>query len=149
MARAMARVLTLIVLTILAAAPARAQPTCTRADFEAVVDTAAAALRDLNQKHKPAFQEKLRSLKEKRGWSHDQFLKEAAPLVRDVAIAGYERTTEELLDTISNLGQEGSAAKTPDCGMLVQLQEHMKRLVATQTAKWDYMFGKVETELWK
>ena len=148
MARAMARVLTLIVLTILAAA-ARAQPTCTRADFEAVVDTAAAALRDLNQKHKPAFQEKLRSLKEKRGWSHDQFLKEAAPLVRDVAIAGYERTTEELLDTISNLGQEGSAAKTPDCGMLVQLQEHMKRLVATQTAKWDYMFGKVETELWK
>ena len=145
----MERALTLIVLISLAAAPARAQPGCARSDFEVVVETAAAALRDLNLKHKPAFQEKLRNLKEKRGWSHDQFLKEAAPLVRDDEIAAYERTTEELLDTISNLGQEGSAAKSPDCGMLVQLQEHMKRLVATQTAKWDYMFAKVETELWK
>lgn len=146
----MERALTFVVLiSLAAAAPARAQPGCARADFEAVVDTAAAALRDLNAKHKPAFQEKLRLLKDKRGWSHDQFLKEAAPLVRDNEIAGYERATEELLDTISNLGQEGSAAKSPDCGMLVQLQEHMKRLVATQTAKWDYMFAKVETELWK
>src|SRR5262249_2825321 len=33
---------------------------CARADFEAVVDDAAAALRDLNQKNKPDFQEKLR-----------------------------------------------------------------------------------------
>jgi hypothetical protein len=146
----MERALTFIVLGTLAlAAPASAQPACTRADFEAVVDTAAAALRELNQKHKPAFQEKLRFLKEKRGWSHDQFLKEAAPLVRDDEIAAYERTSEELLDAISHLGQEGSAAKSPDCGMLVELQEHMKRLVATQMAKWDYMFAKVETELWK
>jgi hypothetical protein len=146
----MERALTLVVLICLAAtSPARAQPECARADFEVVVETAAAALRDLNLKHKPAFQEKLRNLKEKRGWTHDQFLKEAAPLVRDDEIAGYERTTEDLLDTIANLGQEGSAAKTPDCRMLVQLQEHMKQLVATQTAKWDYMFAKVETELWK
>ena len=146
----MARGLTLVVLIGLAAAPpALAQTACARADFEVVVETAAAALRELNLKHKPDFQEKLRNLKEKRGWSHDQFLKEASPLVRDDAIAAYERTTEELLDTIANLGQEGSAAKSPDCGMLVQLQEHMKRLVATQTAKWDYMFAKVETELWK
>ena len=146
----MERALTLIVFISLAAvAPARAQPPCARADFEDVVETAAAALRELNLKHKPAFQEKLRNLKEKRGWTHDQFLREAAPLVRDDEIAAYERTTEDLLDTIANLGQEGSAAKSPDCGMLVQLQEHMKRLVATQTAKWDYMFAKVETELWK
>ena len=59
-------------------------PTDKRGD---VVDEAAAALRDLNAKNKPAFQEKLRQLKDKRAWSHDEFLKEAAPFVRDDKIA--------------------------------------------------------------
>ena len=64
---------------------------CAKADFEAVVDDAAGALRDLNLQNKPAFQEKLRQLKDKRGWSHDAFLKEAAPFVRDDKIAVYDQ----------------------------------------------------------
>ncbi len=48
---------------------ARLAAACKRADFEAVVDEAAAVLRDLNLKNKPAFQDKLRQLKDKRGWS--------------------------------------------------------------------------------
>jgi hypothetical protein len=68
----------------LAGAPSLlAQPAaCTKAEFEGVVDEAAAALRDLNNKNRPDFQEKLRTLKDKRGWSNDQFLKEAAPFVK-------------------------------------------------------------------
>src|ERR1700730_8105308 len=54
------------------ATPRGAAKECAKADFEAVVDDAAAALRDLNLKNKPNFQEKLRQLKDKRGWSHDQ-----------------------------------------------------------------------------
>ncbi len=64
---------------------------CTKAEFEDVVDEAAAALRDLNAKNKPDFQEKLRQLKDKRGWTHDQFLTEAAPYVRDDKIAVYDQ----------------------------------------------------------
>jgi len=122
---------------------------CTRADFEDVVDNAAAALRDLNMKNKPAFQEKLRMLKEKRGWSHDAFLKEAAPFVRDERIAVFDQQSERLLSDISTLGQEGAEAETPDCARLLELRARMKVLVETQTAKWTYMFEKLDTALWE
>lgn len=120
---------------------------CGKADFEAVVDDAAGALRDLNMQNKPAFQEKLRQLKDKRGWSHDVFLKEAAPFVRDDKIGIYDQESERLLADISTLGQEGAEAPTPDCALLADLKQRMKTLVNTQTAKWTYMFQKLETAL--
>lgn len=142
--------LVLAIIVAASAAPAKAQaPACAKGDFEAVVDDAAAALRDLNAKNKPEFQDKLRQLKEKRGWTHDQFLKEAAPLVQDATIAGYDVKSTELLDAISTMGQEGSEAKTPDCALLQDLRGRMQTLVEAQTAKWTYMFGKVDGELAK
>jgi hypothetical protein len=120
---------------------------CAKADFEAVVDEAAGALRDLNLQNKPAFQEKLRQLKDKRGWSHDAFLKEAAPFVRDDKIAVYDQESERLLTDISTLGQEGAEAPTPDCALLAGLKTRMQTLVDTQTAKWTYMFQKLDTAL--
>lgn len=134
------------------AAPAHAQDAaapaqCAKADFEAVVDEAAAALRDLTFKNKPAFQEKLRVLKEKRGWTHDQFLKEAAPFVRDDKIAVFDQDSERLLSDISTQGQEGAEAKTPDCALLLELRARMNVLVKTQSAKWSYMFQKLDAAL--
>ena len=120
---------------------------CTKDEFEDVVDEAAAALRDLNAKNKPAFQEKLRKLKDKRGWSHDQFMTEAAPYVRDDKIAVFDQESEQLLNDISSLGQEGADAKTPDCALLHELRARMKVLVDTQTAKWTYMFEKLNAAL--
>lgn len=122
---------------------------CSKADFEAVVEEAAGALRQLNAKNKPAFQEKLRMLKDKRGWSHDQFMKEAAPFVRDEKTAVFDQSTDELLSAISTMGQEGASADTPDCALLLELRARMKTLVETQTSKWTYMFDKLETELKK
>lgn len=129
------------------AAPPAAAGVCGKADFEAVVDDAAGALRDLNLQNKPAFQEKLRQLKDKRGWSHDAFLKEAAPYVRDEKIAVYDQESERLLADISTLGQEGADAPTPDCALLADLKSRMQTLVDTQTAKWSYMFQKLEAAL--
>lgn len=126
---------------------AGATAACSKTDFEAVVEDAAGALRDLNQKNKPTFQEKLRTLKDKRGWTHDQFMKEGAPFVRDDKIAVYDQSTDELLSAISSLGQEGASAKSPDCALLLELRARMKLLVDTQTAKWVYMFEKIGGEL--
>ncbi len=120
-----------------------------KADFEAVVEEAASTLRDLNAKNRPAFQEKLRLLKDKRKWSHDQFMREAAPFVRDDKIAVFEQQTQELLDAIASMGQEGASAKKPDCALMLELRARMTALVTTQTAKWSYMFNKIETELAK
>src|SRR6476620_161052 len=84
----------LVLAALLVALPgprgALAQAQCSKADFEAVVDDAAGALRGLAQQNTPQFQAKLRQLKVKRGWTDDQLLKEAEPLVRDDRIAEFD-----------------------------------------------------------
>jgi hypothetical protein len=123
-------------------------PSCTKGDFEGVVDEAAGALRKLGQQNTPSFQGRLRQLKDKRGWSHDEFLKEAAPFVRDDTIAGFDQKSEEFLLRITSGGQAG-ASEAPDCALLAELRATMKVLVETQQAKWAYMFAKIDKELAK
>ena len=108
--RAGVLVLAALLVALFGARAALAQaPPCSKADFEAVVDEAAGALRGLAQQNTPHFQASLRQLKAKRGWSDDQFLKEAEPLVRDEKITGFDRTSEELLARITGAGQAGAA----------------------------------------
>jgi hypothetical protein len=136
---------------IAAAHPAGAQDTasCAKTEFEGAVDEAAASLRDLNNKNRPDFQERLRKLKDKRGWDNDQFLKEAAPFVKDDAIEVFDTKTNDLLAEISSMGQEGATANVPDCEVLAKLRTQMALLVDTQVAKWAYMFKKLDDELAK
>jgi hypothetical protein len=124
-------------------------PQCSKADFEAVVDEAAGALRELAQQNTPPFQGKLRQLKGKRGWSDDQLVREAEPLVRDDKIAGFDEKSEELLLRITSGGQAGAADSAPNCKLLAELRSVMGSLVETQKAKWAYMFEKIEAELRK
>ncbi|AGK57639.1 hypothetical protein HYPDE_29823 [Hyphomicrobium denitrificans 1NES1] len=126
-----------------------ADATCKKEDFEAVVEATASSLRDLNSKNRPEFQEKLRELKAKRNWTQNEFMEKAAPFVRDDKTAVYDKSTDELLSAISSMGQEGARAATPDCAILLELRARMKILVDTQTAKWGYMFEKLDAELAK
>ena len=128
---------------------ARAETPCSKADFEAVVDEAAAALRNLNHQNTPQFQARLRQLKDKRGWSHEQFLVEAAPFVRDDAIAGFDQKSEDFLTRITQGGQSQATAASLNCGLLVELRGSLASLVQTQKAKWTYMFEKINVELAK
>ena len=118
---------------------------CERADFEAVVSEAANALRDLNQKNKPPFQARLKDLKEKRGWSHDQFLKEAAPLVQDAKIAEFDERSAGFLEKIQTMGADGPGA--PQCSALGEVRGVMQKLVEAQKDKWTYMFSMIEQEM--
>lgn len=120
---------------------------CSKGDFEAVVDEAAASLRDLTKQNTPQFQAKLRQLKDKRAWSNDQFMKEAEPYVRDDAIAGFDQKSEEFLAQITSGGQSQSASSKPDCALLLELRAAMKALVDTQRGKWSYMFDKLDKAL--
>jgi hypothetical protein len=123
--------------------------TCVKSEFESAVDEAAEALRDLNNRNRPEFQSKLRKLKEKRSWSNDQFMKEAAPFVKDDQITIFDDKSNELLASISSMGQEGANAKEPDCTVLSKLRSLMGVLIETQGAKWAYMFKKLDDELAK
>jgi hypothetical protein len=122
---------------------------CSKSDFEAVVDEAAGALRALNQQNTPPFQAKLRQLKEKRGWGHDQFMQEAAPFVRDETIAAFDQKSAAFLAQITSGGQEGAAGGAPDCALLAELRATLKMLIETQQAKWAYMADKIDAELRK
>jgi hypothetical protein len=117
---------------------------CNREQFAAVVDAAAASLRALNQNNRPLFQAKLAQLQQLKGWDHQAFLKQAEPFVRDDKIDTLDRKINTHLRQISQMGDAGSAAKSPDCGMLSQLRGHMGELVRTQKAKWAYMLEKLE-----
>jgi hypothetical protein len=123
--------------------------TCAKVDFEAVVNAAGAALRDLAQQNTPVFQAKLRALKDKRSWTNDEFLKQAEPLVRDEKIARYDKKSEELVARITGVSQPEAASATPDCALLTDLQTALKMLVETQKVKWAHMFAKIEKELAK
>jgi hypothetical protein len=122
---------------------------CAKADFEAVVNAAGAALRDLAQQNLPALQGKLRELKDKRSWSNDEFQKQADPVVRDETIAGYDKKSEELVARITGGGGASEAGPAPDCALLTGLQDDLKLLVQTQQAKWTHMLAKVQQELAK
>ncbi len=128
---------------------AAAPPSCTKTDFEAVVDEAGEALRNLNQEKKPEFEDRLRALKDKRGWAHEEFLKAAAPFVKDEAIDVFDAKSNSLLEKLSAAGDAKPASKVPDCATLLELRAQMKVLVETQNEKWTYMFGKLDTELQK
>ena len=127
---------------LLAATVAAEAQTCARVDFEAVVDQASATLVQVAQRNAPAFQAKLRALKDKRGWTNDQLMKDGATFVRDETIAGYDERSEQLLIKINTQG--GASA---DCAVLNELRAAMTALVETQTAKWTYMVDKIDKEL--
>lgn len=129
-----------IAMLLLAITEARAQ-TCGRPEFETVVQEAASVLTALNNQNKPSMHDKLRKLRDKRGWSSEQFLKEAEPFVRDAKIEAYDKRSEELLGKISSLGATGEAA---DCKLLGELRQSMQALVKTQQDKWAYLFGKLD-----
>ena len=124
--------------------------TCAKADFEAVVNDAGAALRDLTQQNLPVLQGKLRQLKEKRSWSNDEFPKQVESLVSDETVAGYNKKSEELVARITGGGGQGKASSAgPDCTLLTSLQGDLKLLVDTQKAKWTHVLTKVDQELGK
>jgi hypothetical protein len=147
-ARACAAVV-VVLLALAGAGQAALSQGCAKADFEAVVNAAGAALRDLAQQNLPALQGKLRELKDKRSWSNEEFQKQADPVVRDETIAGYDKKSEELVARITGGGGASEAGPAPDCALLTGLQADLKLLVETQQAKWTHMLAKVQQELAK
>lgn len=135
---------TLLALFLTPVPNALASGVCAKAEFEAVVDEASTTLVDLAQKNTPAFQARLRALKDKRGWTNEQFLTEGARFVRDDAIQSFDNKSQALLMQIN-----ADTGGTADCNVLAALRQALATLVETQAAKWAYMFKSVDAELAK
>jgi hypothetical protein len=148
-------VVVMLLLASLAASPAamaqaaaQESAVCAKADFEAVVNAAGAALRDLTQQNRPVLLGKLHQLKDKRSWTSDEFPKQVQAIVSDETTAGFDKKSEELVARISSGGGRGEAeTAAPDCTLLTGLQADLKLLVETQQAKWAHTFARIDQEL--
>jgi hypothetical protein len=130
---------------LVAASHARAQ-TCTAADFGAVVDQTAQALRNLNGAGSQRYQAKVATLKEKHGFSQAEIEARTTGL-QDEKIAAFNREIESLVAQMDVLSQTPNAKIT--CEKLDELKRVRDRLLTVMGQKSGYMLAKVETELEK
>ena len=128
-------------------APGAQAQSCDRTAFAAVVEQAGAQLRELTARNKPSFQDKLRLLRDKRQWTPEQFMTEAAVYVHDDKIAELDQRSSSLLARLTSVGSAGAASGSPDCKLLDELRVTMKSLVDTQIEKWGHMFAKLDRAL--
>ena len=134
---------------------------CDQAAFSAVVSEVRGKLDALNTRNKQEFQQKLGKLREKHGWSKDDFVKNASPLVQDAEIASYDARHKVLLAKVSQIGladqsvaslagvapTTGLAASDRRCIMLDELRSVMGEVIENTRAKWVYMHGKTDAAL--
>ena len=134
----LASVLTLALLSL---SPAFA---CTSADFGAVVDQTAQALRDLNINGAKRFQAKLQSVRQKHGLSEDEIQTRAAAL-QDDKMSEFNREIDALVNQMDVLSQ------TPNdkinCEKLDELKRVRDQLLTIMGQKSGYMLAKADVEL--
>jgi len=116
--------------------------TCTADDFAAAVDKSGAQLRAFNAEALPKLQDKLKQLKEKKGWDEDK----ALDSVRDDRTAKLDAEAEDLIVKIDTLGRPPEKA-APDCSKLAELEAAGIELLAVMKAKSTYTLAKLDTQI--
>jgi hypothetical protein len=120
--------------------------TCTKEEFGKAVDGAGDALRKLNADNAPRLRAKLRLLKEARRWPDAGFEERAFALLQDERTAALDRTANDLLTKLDQLGTVEPGAE-PDCAQLQELTAISLELQATVKAKAAYTLGKIDQML--
>src|SRR5215470_471424 len=118
--------------------------TCTADDFAAAVDKSGAQLRSFNAEAMPKLRDKLKELKDAKGWGDDYEVK-GLDSVRDARSEKFDADAEELITKIDMLGRP-PADKPPDCAKLTELQASGKELLALMKAKSNYLISKLDAE---
>jgi len=120
--------------------------TCTPNDFAAAVDSSGAALRTFNAEALPKLKNKLRQLKDKKGWADADYEEKALQSVRDKRTADYDAKAEDLIVKIDLLGRPPSE-QVPDCSKLTELNAAGLELLAVMKAKSAYTLAKLDAAI--
>ncbi len=136
----------LAALLFASAAPGAVAATCTAEDFAAAVDRSGSSLRAFNETALPALQEKLKQLKERRGWSDAEYEDKGLGNLRDARSNQFDTDAEELIVKIDTLGRP-PPDKAPDCSKLTELDAASLELLAVMKAKSAYVISKVDAAL--
>jgi len=119
---------------------------CTADDFAAAVDSSGAALRSFNAEALPPLKDRLRQLKDKKGWGEAGFEEKALKSVRDKRTAEYDAKAEALIVKIDKLGRPPSE-QVPDCSKLAELKAAGLELLAVMKAKSAYTLAKLDAAI--
>lgn len=119
---------------------------CTAEDFAAAVDRSGAALRAFNAEALPKLKDKLRELKDKKGWEESGYEEKALAAIRDKRTAKLDADAESLIVKIDTLGRPPAEGPL-DCAKLTELDAAGLELLAVMKAKSAYTFSKLDTEI--
>jgi hypothetical protein len=117
---------------------------CTAADFGAVVDETAQALRDLNASGAERFQAKLKSFQQKHGLS-DAEIQARAASIQDGKMSEFNREIETLVAQMDGLSQTPN--ENIDCETLDELKRVRDRLLTVMGQKSGYLLARADLEL--
>ncbi len=120
--------------------------TCTADDFAAAVDKSGSQLRTFNAEALPKLRDKLRELKDAKGWDGADYEEKGLDSVRDARAEKFDADAEELITKIDMLGRPPTD-KQPDCAKLSELQAAGLELLALMKAKSAYTISKIDAEI--
>ncbi len=120
--------------------------TCTPEQFAAAVDKSGAALRAFNAEALPKLQDKLKQLKEKKGWDDADYEENALASVRDDRTTKLDAEAEDLIVKIDQLGRPPEKGE-PDCSKLAELEAAGLELLAVMKAKSTYTLTKLDASI--
>ena len=148
MRRTVLQSLSSALLAVLAAASAPASAvaaTCTADDFAAAVDKSGSQLRAFNTEALPKLRDKLKELKDAKGWG-DDYEEKGLDSVRDARAERFDANAEELITKIDTLGRPPTDAP-PDCAKLAELQAAGQDLLALMKAKSAYTISRIDAAI--
>ncbi|CAN1722233.1 DUF1134 domain-containing protein [Hyphomicrobium sp. 1Nfss2.1] len=144
MRRSISSVLLAVAVFALIQQPARAD--CKEEDFAAAVDKSGAQLRAFNAEALPKLQEKLKQLKDKKGWSDADYEDKAMATVRDDRTTKLDADAEDLIIKIDQLGRPPENGPI-DCTKLTELEAAGLELLAVMKAKSTYTLSKLDAAI--
>lgn len=136
----------LLLLAALLAPLRSAHADCKPEDFAAAVDRSGAQLRTFNAEALPKLQDKLKQLKEKKGWADSDYEEKSLAAVRDDHTAKLDAEAEDLIIKIDQLGRPSESGPL-DCTKLTELEAAGHELLAVMKAKSSYTLGKLDAAI--
>lgn len=117
--------------------------TCTRADIGDSVDHVGGLLRKINADTFPAIQEKMRQLKDLKGWSETDYQEQAAMLLQDARTEQLDAQSNDLLMRIDSIGSE-KVDGADACARLDELEATTTELSVVMRTKASYALTRLD-----
>lgn len=120
---------------------------CERAVYSEVFNNASGKLAKMNTERASEIKRMLRDLKKLADWSDQEFLRKAAPLVKNKQISAFDSQSKALLASVSDFGGSGTTIDRGECGKIDELRALLSLLIQNTREKWSFMQKSIEVAI--